>query len=157
MPLTSNIAQHIQEAFTKGNWSEVSLTDTLAGVNYTDATTVTTGSLNSIAALLYHLTYYNEIIFERLRGNIISINNSNGFDLPAIENEEDWQQLQQRCTDSVNSLVNAVKKFPEEKLFDSIIPGYPTVYKTLHGIAEHAHYHLGQILVLKKLLKNNPS
>ena len=50
-------------------------------------------------------------------------------------------------------IAEAVKKFPEEKIFEPTITGHTTHYKTLHGIAEHAHYHLGQIILLKKLVK----
>jgi hypothetical protein len=35
--------------------------------------------------------------------------------------------------------------FSEEK--------YGNWYRNLHGIIEHAHYHLGQIVLLKKLIR----
>ncbi|MDQ1090003.1 hypothetical protein QE390_004607 [Siphonobacter sp. SORGH_AS 1065] len=39
------------------------------------------------------------------------------------------------------------KTFVDEK--------YGTYYRNLHGMIEHTHYHLGQIVLIKKILRNS--
>ena len=154
MKTTELIAQHITEVFEGGNWTDVNMRATLRNINYKEATAVTKASYNTIAALVYHISFYNEIVLKRLQGINPIIASSNGFDLPPLKNEEDWIKLKERCFQSAHSLAAAVIKFPEEKLRELTVTGHSTHYKTLHGIAEHAHYHLGQIVLLKKLVKN---
>lgn len=154
MKTTELIARHIIEVFEGGNWSDVNIKDTLRNVNFKEATTVTKASYNTIASLLYHTAFYNEIVRQRLQGINPHIDNSNGFDLPVVQNENDWIQLKQRCFQSSHDLAEAVLKLPEEKLMDLTVTGHSSHYKTLHGVVEHAHYHLGQIVLLKKLIKN---
>jgi len=94
----------------------VNFKDTLKDINYKEATTVTKASYNTIAALVYHTRFYNEVVLKRLQGISPAINEKNGFDLPPIKNEDDWKRLIQRCFQSAHDLAEAVKKIPEEKL-----------------------------------------
>ena len=153
MILTDYIAQHILEVHEGDNWTDVNIKTTLEDVNHKEATTVTKASYNTIAALVHHLSFYNDVVMQRLAGINPVITEANGFDLPAIKNEHDWKKLKERNLESARKLAEAVKKFPEEKIFEPTITGHTTHYKTLHGIAEHAHYHLGQIVLLKKLVQ----
>jgi hypothetical protein len=153
MKTTEFIAQHITEVFEGGNWTDVNMKDTLADVNHKEATTVTRASYNTMAALVHHIAFYNEVVLKRLQGINPVISDANGFDFPAIRNEEDWKKLKERCFRSAHELANAVRNFPVEALEEPTITGHSTHYKTLHGVAEHAHYHLGQVVLLRKLVK----
>ena len=152
MKLTELIAGHITAVHEGGNWTEVNIKDTLANVGYKEASTVTKASYNTIAALLHHLSFYNGIVMQRLSGANPVISEANGFDMPPVKNEEDWIKLKERNLESAQQLTEAVRHFPEERLNELTATGHATHYKTLHGIVEHAHYHLGQIVLLKKLI-----
>ncbi len=156
MKLTDHIAQHITDVHTGDNWTDVNIKDTLQNISLQEAVTVTSSSANTIAALLYHITFYNGVVLERLKGNIPFISDANGFDVPVLSKEDDWLELQEKNYHSAQSLADAVKQFPEEKLFEPVIPGSSIAYKTLHGVIEHTHYHLGQIVIIKKLAKLGP-
>lgn len=153
MNLTDFIAQHIIAVHEGGNWTEVNLKDTLTDVGYKEATTVTKASYNTIAALLHHLSFYNDIVMQRLSGANPVISEANGFDMPPVKSEEDWIRLKECNLQSAHQLADAVRQFPEEHLNELTATGHATHYKTLHGITEHAHYHLGQIVLLKKLIR----
>jgi len=153
MKITEHIAQYITDVHEGGNWTEVNIKDTLADVGYKEATTVTRVSNNSIAAMVYHISFYNDVVMQRLSGNDPVLSESNGFDMAAIKNEDDWIKLKERNIQSAQQLASAVREFPEEKIFEHTSTGHATHYKTLHGISEHAHYHLGQIVLLKKLIR----
>ena len=153
MKLTDHIAQHIIDVHTGDNWTDVNIKNTLQNISLPEAVTVTRSSANTIAALLHHITFYNEVVLERLKGNNPFISNANGFDVPVLTKENDWLELQEKNYQSAQNLAEAVKQFLEEKLFEPVIPDSSTVYKTLHGVIEHTHYHLGQIVIIKNLVK----
>ena len=153
MKITELIAQHITEVYDGGNWTDVNIKDTLADVGYQEATTATAASYNTIAALVHHISFYNDVVMQRLSGNDPVISEFNGFDMAAIRNEDDWIKLKERNKQSAQQLASAVREFPEEKIFELTVTGHSTQYKMLHGITEHAHYHLGQIVLLKKLIR----
>lgn len=155
MKITQLIAAHLQEAFDGNNWSDVNVKDTLDGITFRQATHVTNASPNTIAALLYHMTFYNKAIKQRLQGIEPEISAANGFDLPPITSEYDWDQLKKNAFDAVNQLVNAIRNFPDKRLTEENPAGKGSFYKKLQGVIEHNYYHLGQIVILKNLIKKS--
>lgn len=154
MKLATLVAQHITELFEGGNWTEVNLKDTLADVSHKEAATLTRASYNTIAALVHHITFYNQVVLSRLKGENPVIGETNGFDVPAIKTEADWDALKKSCMQSARDLSDAVHTLTNEQMLNLTVTGHATHYKTLHGIAEHGHYHLGQIVLLKNLLRH---
>lgn len=152
MNLTQLIAQHILETFEGGNWTDVNISDTSKEVTYKEAVIITAASPNSIASLVHHIMFYNEVVLERLKGINPQIDETNGFNVPAIQSEEEWQNLQASCRKSFRILGGAVNALSEERLSELSPNSTSTIYKTLHGVVEHAHYHLGQIIILKKII-----
>ena len=54
------------------------------------------------------------------------------------------------------SFCDRPEEFPEEDfLGDFVIPKYGTYARNIHGMIEHAHYHLGQIALIKKMIQSN--
>ncbi|HEY1112705.1 MAG TPA: hypothetical protein VGE66_04065 [Chitinophagaceae bacterium] len=85
------IAKHFREVHFGGNWTDVNLKDTLAGVDWQQATTKV-DSLNTIAALVYHFHYYVGAIVNVLQG-ALDARDKYSFDLLPIGSAEDWAQL----------------------------------------------------------------
>jgi hypothetical protein len=154
MKITQAIAQHITEAVEGINWTEVDLKNVLADISFEEATTLTNASPNTIATIVYHLNYYNRRMLERVTGIIHPVNEANGFDMPVLKNADDWNMLRKENITSAKALAAAVAAFPEEKLFDLNPLNGLTFYKNLHGCVEHIYYHLGQIFILKTLIRN---
>jgi hypothetical protein len=145
------VAQHIEEVI-HGNWTDVFLNEAIADITYEEAIAFPAGTTNSIAMLVNHLEFYNNVVIERIKGNNPVIDEANGFTI-TIHNDEGWQQLKTSAVNSFKTLAGVVRQAPPEKLFEYTPNGVTTFYKTLHGIAEHAHYHLGQIVLLKKIIR----
>lgn len=154
MSLLNNIAVHILDVHMGDNWTEVNIQKTLEDVSFEEAVRVTPISPNSMAMLLHHLTFYNEVVLQRLLDLYIPIPQSNGFDLTPVTSEEQWQRLQHKNLQSAHALAEGILQFPINRLFELTANGKTTFYKNLHGVAEHAHYHLGQITMLKKLIRS---
>src|SRR6476646_8821900 len=133
MKITDLIALHITEVFEGNNWTDVNIKDTIEDIDYREATTVTKASYNTIAALLHHLNFYNDVVSMRLMGINPEIDEVNGFNVPTIKNEYDWQQLKDAAFASAHNLADKIRKFPEERLWEETVSGLSTYYKTFHG------------------------
>lgn len=155
MNILHAIAGHITDTYDGENWTGVNISNTLKDVSWQKAQQKTAASQNTIASLVHHLYYWNEIIMERIKGINPSIPDTNGFDVNELKNENDWNNLKDKTHQSFIQLADAVKSFSEERLFEISPTGKSSYYKNFQGIVEHAHYHLGQIVMLKKLLYNH--
>lgn len=153
MTLSQQIAQHLFDVHEGDNWTDVNLKNTLADVTWQQAEKITAASKNSIAALLHHIGFYTNVIQQRLEGIDARIDEKNGFDHLAITSEEDWKDLIEECFRASTDLVTYLQNYPDDKLFVPVLEGKSTAYKSLHGLIEHTHYHLGQIVLIKHLVQ----
>ncbi|MBS1600786.1 MAG: DinB family protein [Bacteroidetes bacterium] len=152
MNLTVQIAKHFREVHFGGNWTAVNLKTELADVNWKLATTKIY-SFNTIAALVFHINYYVEAISKVLVGVPLTAKDQYSFNVPPIESQEDWEKLLNKTWADAQKFVELVEQLQEAKLDEIFVhEKYGTYYRNLHGVTEHAHYHLGQIVLIKKIL-----
>ena len=152
MNLTAQIARHFREVHFGGNWTSVNLKDSLAGITWQQATTKV-DSLNTIAALVYHINYYIGAILKVLEGGPLDAHDKYSFDLPLIQSDEDWEKLVNKTWTDAKNFANLIEQLPESKLENDFSEKkYGSYYRNLHGLIEHTHYHLGQIVLLKKII-----
>lgn len=155
MSLSSLFAQHLRDVHSGDNWTSVNLKDTLADVNWQQATTKVY-SLNSIATLVYHMHYYIAAVTNVLQGQPLNAKDEYSFQHPPIHSEEDWQQLVEKTFRDAETFAGLMEQLPEDRLYKTFVDEkYGSYYRNLHGIIEHLHYHLGQIVLIKKLLPSS--
>lgn len=155
MKLTEQIAKHLREVHFGGNWTSVNLKETLADVNWQQAT-ARVSSLNTIASLVYHSNYYVSAVLKVFEGGTLDAKDKYSFDLPPIQTQEDWKNLLNKASLEAERLAVLIEQMPEAKLGETFIDEkYGNYYRNVHGLIEHTHYHLGQIVLIKKLLKAN--
>lgn len=152
MNLTAQIAKHIRDVYLGGNWTSVNLKDTLAGVTWQQATTKVY-SFNTIAVLVYHMNYFVTAVLKVLRGGPLDAHDKYSFDLPSIQSQEDWEKLLDSVFTDAENFAGLIEQLPEHKLWEDFSDNkYGNYYRNIHGIIEHNHYHLGQIVLIKKIL-----
>ena len=150
------LAQGLHDVFFGGNWTDVSLRETLSDVTWQEASQTVPFTKNTIVKIVYHLKYSNLIVKERALGKAEQFENeTEGFAAPVLNSENDWQQLQTETYRSAEELSAVILNFDEENLYKPILEGFSTAYKNFQGVVEHAHYHLGQIVMIKKYLRQN--
>lgn len=152
MKITYLIADHIKEIYEGNNWTDVSIIQTIKDINWQQAQQKTNASANTIASLLHHLHYWNGIMMQRLKGSNPLVPETNGFDVDELQNENDWIALKDKTHGSFLQLSDLIKVFPEEKLEETYSFGKSSFYKNFQGAVEHAHYHLGQMVIIKNLI-----
>lgn len=152
MNLTAQIAKHFREVHFGGNWTDSVLKDHLAGLTWQQATT-RVHSLNTIALLVYHINYYVVAALKVLQGGPLDAHDKYSFDCPSIQSQEDWENLLNRTWADAELFANLVEQFPESKLWDTfVLEKYGNYYRNFLGVIEHTHYHLGQIVIIRKMI-----
>ncbi len=152
MSLNAQIAQHLREVHFGGNWTSSNLRDNLADVSWQQATT-RVGSLNTIAALVYHMNYFVDAVLKVMQGKPLDAHDKYSFDHPPIQSQEDWDKLLAKTWGDAENLAMLIEQMPESRLWEDFADTkYGNYYRNLQGIIEHCHYHLGQVVVVKKMI-----
>ena len=152
MTLSKQIARHFGEIYFGGNWTSVNMKQTLADVTWEQAS-MKVQSLNTIATLVYHTNYYVEVVSKVLQGQPLNAKDEYSFNHPPVVSAVNWESLLNKCWSDVENFVRLIEELPESKLWENFTDEkYGNYYRNIHGIIEHTHYHLGQIVLIKKLL-----
>ncbi len=152
MSLTGQIAKHFRELYFGGNWTSSNLKEHLADVTWEQATTKVY-SFNTIATLVFHINYYVSAVLKVLQGEPLNASDKFSFDHPLILSKEDWQKLLDKTWTDGENFASLIEQLPESKLWEDFSDNkYGNYYRNLQGIIEHTHYHLGQIVLIKKIL-----
>ena len=152
MSLPTLIAKQFRDVYFGGNWTAVDLKQTLADVTWQQATTKVY-SFNTIAILVYHMNYYVATVTKVLHDDPFNSKDEYSFQMPPIQSKGDWENLVNKLFADAAYLANLIEHLPENK-FEEIFVNekYGTYYRNFTGIVEHNHYHLGQIVLIKKIL-----
>ena len=148
---TQQIAKQLRAVYFGGNWTAVNLKETLADVTWQQATTKVY-SFNTIAALVYHMNYFVDAVLKVLEGEALDAHDKYSFDLPKIVSQEDWEKLLNTTWTNAENFASLIEQMPESKLGGTFSDEkYGNYYRNIHGVIEHTHYHLGQIVLIKKI------
>lgn len=153
MDISKQIAHNLTQAFHGKNWPGNSVKDTLADVSWTEATHEIEG-VNTIVALTYHIYYYVKVALPVLKGHPLDAHDKFSFDHPSIENEEAWQAFLKGIFADVDELAVLLSELSTEQWSSPFWnEKYGSYYRSMVGTIEHTYYHLGQIMLLKRLIR----
>lgn len=152
MNLPAQLAQHVRQMYFGGNYTAVNLKDEVSGLSIEEVTTSVNG-LNSILSLTYHIHYYARAISKVLSGGELDSKDALSFEHPQIQTQEEWESFLGRIWQEAEILIVLIENLSFEKLpKDFVDAKYGSYYRNIQGMVEHSHYHLGQIMVIQKML-----
>lgn len=148
-----NLANRFREPILNGKWvAFTNFKEQLSDVSYKQATTKVNG-LNSIAALTFHIDYYIAGVLQVFNGGTLDIRDKYSFDMPAISSEPDWEKIKDRLWMNAEQFASAIEKMSTDQLNAVFVEEkYGDYRRSIDGMIEHAYYHLGQVVLIKKLL-----
>lgn len=153
---SQQIASRFREVILNGTW--------IANTNYKDQldnldwklATQKFHSFNTIAILSQHIHYYIAGILNVLNGGTLDIKDKFSFDFPEMNSEQDWHDFLSRFWKDSEEFAQLVAQLPDEKLQDVFVDEkYGTYQRNIDAMIEHAYYHLGQIVLIKKGIIEN--
>lgn len=153
MKTSESLANRLREVLTNGKWiSGTNFKEQIINLNWKDAVESVDG-LNSIAKLTFHIHYYIEGVTKVLEGGPLEIRDKYSFDATPIRSEKDWNELITKfCNDSEN-FIRLVEKMTDGKLMEIFVDEkYGNYHRNIDAMIEHCYYHLGQVVMIKKLI-----
>ncbi|MFZ2900795.1 MAG: DinB family protein [Saprospiraceae bacterium] len=152
---TTQLAGRIREVILDGRWiANTNCVDQLENLDWQLATSKA-GSLNTIAALTFHIDYYLAGMVRVLEGGPLDIRDKYSFDMPPVRSEEDWEKLREKLFADGARFADLVEQMPEERLQEAFVDQmYGSWQRNIEAMIEHSYYHLGQIVLISKLLRD---
>lgn len=153
MHTSTHLAKHLRDVHFGGNWTTSNMKDLLADVTWQEATAQVYG-LNSIATLVYHTIYFVRAVTQVLQGGPLDAKDKYSFDHPPIQSQKDWEAFRDQALADAETFADLIAQVPESRLWEDFVDNkYGNYFRNLQGIIEHTHYHLGQMAVIKKILR----
>jgi hypothetical protein len=150
------IATRLREVLLNGHWiANTNYKEQIQNLNWQQVIQKI-DTLNTIAALTYHINYYLEGLLNAFGNGKLEISDKYSFNLPPIHSEADWNKLVTDFLDNSEKFANQVEKM-NDSIFDQpfIDEEYGSYLRNIEGVIEHSYYHLGQISLIKKMITQN--
>jgi hypothetical protein len=150
MQLTEHLATSVENLYNGNPWIDVTFHEHLSRINAHQAVQRLQDS-NSVWQIVNHVIYWHQRV-QRYMHNEAPEQDGDlpDFYMPENHGEENWQATKHRLQHSFEQMTASIRKFPEQELFDTFPGTEKKAIYFMQGIAEHAAYHLGQIVLLHK-------
>ncbi len=146
------IADELNRALRGQAWHGSSLTELLDGINFEQAIQRPIPSAHNIWELVLHITSWANIATRRITGGQVAPFHDEDWPLVGEMTPERWVAAQTALRQSHENLQEALLSLDDERLAANAPQSENSVAVLLHGVAQHAAYHGGQIGLLKKAL-----
>ena len=155
MSIVSELSKRFREVMLDGLWiGNTNFKDQLSDVSWGEAVTKIE-SLNTIAMLTFHIDYYIAGIVKVFEGGVLEIKDKFSFDFPPIESQTQWENLTSKLWTDSEKFAALLEQMPDSQLDEVFVDErYGTYRRNIDGMIEHSYYHLGQVILIKKLLKS---
>lgn len=153
MKRNNALADRLDEVLLSGHWiANTNWQAQIQPLTWVQATHPI-GTLNTVAALVYHVNYYLAGIIRVFQGGPLEIRDKYSFDMPPITSEEDWAQLREAFVTHAKTFINEVRHLPDSTLDEVfVMERYGTYLRNIEGVISHSYYHLGQLSLITKML-----
>lgn len=155
MNSVESIAFRLKEVYLDGKWvAFTQIKSELDFLTYPRAIQ-RIETLHTPAELIFHLNYYLKGLLEAWETGELLIRDQFSFDVPPIHSEAQWESLKSEIMANANRFINRVEELNEDQLetdfFDS---KYGQWRRNLEGVIEHSYYHLGQLVLIRKMIEH---
>jgi len=148
------IAALAESVFREGGWIEVSLRDLFRSLTAAEAAAHPIAGAHSAWEIALHLAAWHDAVRRRIGGEAVELSDAEDWPAPAMATEANWQAALKKLEETYAALVDAIRALQANKL-DETVPGRPfSFYVMLHGVMQHDLYHSGQVMMLRKALRN---
>ena len=156
MKKTEQLANRFREIILNGTWiANTNYKDQLENLDWEIAITKF-DSLNTISVLAQHVHYYVNGLKNVFNEGNLEIRDKYSFDFPAIKSQNEWKGFLTEFWKDAENLAELIEQLPSKKLNQSFVEDeYGSYQRNIDGIIEHCYYHLGQIVLMKKILLKN--
>lgn len=135
-------------------WLDINMVSTLKSIHAKQAQKRVLKNCNTIWEITAHVIAWRQNVLQRVNGEVITTPNHNYIEEVKDTSEAAWENTLRDLDVSQKQWVDFLKTSSDNSLKLIYTPNNMTYYEHIHGIIQHDAYHLGQIMLLKKLLSN---
>ena len=148
------LANRLREILLSGKWVVgTNFKEQIEDLTWTEATKKVE-NFNSIASITFHINYYLSGVMDVFNGGDLTIRDKYSFDAPEIKNEREWNLRKEKLVKDAENFIQLVRNMETQKLMDVFVKEeYGSYYRSIDVIIEHTYYHLGQIILIKKKIR----
>lgn len=149
---TERILKSFEDLFSGDPWLDVNLMDTLEGITARQASRRIAPGRNTIREIVYHVVQWRLTVLRRIQGEVVPSPDHNYLKSIEDPSEAGWNETIDQLRRSQDKWTDLLRTW-DDKEFDSIYPGNKmTYYEHVQGILQHDAYHLGQVVLLSKVV-----
>lgn len=156
MESAQQIAKRFREVLLNGTWvANTNYKDQLSDLSWEIATSELQAT-NSIAVLAQHIHYYIQGLNTVFKGGNLEIKDKFSFDFPPITSQVEWETFLFQFWNDSEEFARLLEQMSDETLNQVFVEEkYGTYQRNIDAMIEHSYYHLGQIVLLKKMIENS--
>ena len=156
MKRNETLADRLREVLLDGHWiANTNYKKQIQSVTWEEATQKI-GTLNTIAALTFHINYYLAGLLNAFEEGKLEISDKYSFDLPPIQSASEWDQMVTEFLNNAEKFVATVAQMDDALLDVPFIDEkYGTFLRNIEGVIEHSYYHLGQVSLINKMIQES--
>lgn len=153
MESSLQLANRFREVLLNGQFiANTNFKDQLYDLDWKTAAT-RIHSLNTIELLARHIHYYIAGVKRVFEGGALDIKDKYSFAFMPVQSQQEWEDVKNQLWADAEKFAELVEQLPEEKLEAVFVEEkYGTYRRNVEAMIEHCYYHLGQIVLLKKML-----
>ena len=145
------IAEQLRRAFEGDAWHGPALLELLREMDAVTAAAQPLPDVHSIWELVLHVSAWDNAACCRLDGEKVQLTGTANFPVVPKPTQTAWREAIAHAKHTHDVLVKMVADLPESRLRERVPGKRYDFYFMLHGVAQHALYHAGQIAILKKV------
>lgn len=150
----NRIISLFEKIFNGDPWIDVTIMGTLQELSGHQASSKLNLECNSIWQIVNHMISWRKNVLQRLQGKIMTTPANNYIEPITDTSQHAWIKTLESFQQTQEEWISFLKKFNSENFQTQYPPNAMTYYEHIHGIIQHDAYHLGQIVLLTKLVKN---
>lgn len=156
MESSARLAERLSDVFLNGQWiAGTNFSLVLDDISFEEANR-SVGGLNSMYRLAYHVDYYLRGLCRVLEKNELKISDRFSFPEAEIDAPDRWENFKIDLQLNAQRLISLVQNMTDAALDATFVqPQYGSNRRNLEALIEHSYYHLGQMTLIKKLLRGH--
>ncbi|MFZ4784130.1 MAG: DUF1572 domain-containing protein [Flavobacteriales bacterium] len=153
MTNAAQLGHRFREVILNGRWiANTNFYDQLHGSQWQEVT-AKKGEFNTVAVLAQHIHYYIAGINQVFSGGTLDIRDKYSFDFPPIVEQTQWDHFLSKFWNDAEAFAAHVEAMTDEQLNAAFVDEkYGNYQRNIDAMIEHAYYHLGQIVLIKKMM-----
>ncbi len=150
------LANRFREVFLNGKRvAYINVNSVLSDVTFEEALTPIR-SLNTIALLTFHINYYLAGVLQVLEGGTLDIKDKYSFDMPPMNTNNEWKEMRNKLLINAEKFAQHIDVMTSQQLSSNFVKEeYGDYLLNINMMIEHTYYHLGQIAIIKKMIRES--